>query len=64
VMPAKRGQADASGAFRFEDVPMQDGWVFAAMLSHRDVTFFFRDRRSYAGDKRNRTAADRVRNHA
>ena len=34
------GQADASGAFRFEDVPMQDGWVFAAMLSHRDVTFF------------------------
>ncbi len=34
------GSADASGAFRFENVPMQDGWVFAAMLSYHDVTFF------------------------
>lgn len=34
------GKADSSGAFRFENVPMQDGWVFAAMLSYHDVTFF------------------------
>jgi hypothetical protein len=34
------GKADSSGAFRFENVPMQDGWVFAAMLSYKDVTFF------------------------
>ena len=40
VMPAKRGKADASGAFRFENVTMQDGWVFEAMLSYHDVTFF------------------------
>lgn len=40
VMLAKRGVADSSGAFRFDDVPMQDGWVFAAMVSVNDVTFF------------------------
>jgi len=34
------GKADASGAFRFENVPMEDGWVFAVMLSYKDVTFF------------------------
>lgn len=34
------GKTDSSGAFRFENVPMQDGWVFAAMLSYHDVTFF------------------------
>jgi hypothetical protein len=34
------GTADAGGAFRFEDVPMQDGWVFAAMAGYNDVTFF------------------------
>ncbi len=34
------GAADLDGAFRFEDVPMKDGWVFAAMLSYNDVTFF------------------------
>ena len=34
------GEADSSGAFRFENVPMEDGWVFAAMLSYNDVTFF------------------------
>ncbi|MEK7312160.1 MAG: hypothetical protein AAB382_09320, partial [Chloroflexota bacterium] len=34
------GKADASGAFRFETVPMKDGWMFAAMLSYNDVTFF------------------------
>ena len=40
VMPAERGKADSSGAFRFENVPMQDSWVFAAMLSYHDVTYF------------------------
>ncbi len=34
------GVADSSGAFRFDEVPMQDGWVFAAMLSYNDVTYF------------------------
>ena len=34
------GRADASGAFRFDNVPMQDGWAFAAMLTYNDVTFF------------------------
>ena len=34
------GAADSSGAFRFEAVPMKDGWVFAAMLSYKDVTFY------------------------
>jgi hypothetical protein len=34
------GKADASGAFRFETAPMKDGWMFAAMLSYNDVTFF------------------------
>ena len=34
------GVADSSGAFRFETVPMKDGWVFAAMLSYLDVTFY------------------------
>ena len=33
-------KADSSGAFRFENVPMQDGWAFAVMLSYYDVTFF------------------------
>ncbi|MBI3177234.1 MAG: hypothetical protein HYZ35_04515, partial [Chloroflexi bacterium] len=34
------GVADSSGAFRFGDVPLQDGWVFAAMVLYKDVTFF------------------------
>ena len=34
------GVADSAGAFRFDDVPMKDGWVFAAMLSYNAVTFF------------------------
>ncbi|MEK9165062.1 MAG: hypothetical protein AAB342_06845, partial [Chloroflexota bacterium] len=34
------GVADSTGAFRFDEVPMQDGWVFAAMLTYNDVTFF------------------------
>ncbi len=34
------GVADSAGAFRFDDVPMKDGWVFAAMLVYNDVTFF------------------------
>ncbi len=36
----KDGKADSSGAFRFDGVPMQDGWTFAAMLSYKEVTFF------------------------
>ncbi|MBI3361494.1 MAG: hypothetical protein HY023_10330 [Chloroflexi bacterium] len=34
------GAADSSGAFRFDDVPLQDGWTFGAMLTYNDVTFF------------------------
>ena len=34
------GQSDDTGAFRFDDVPMQDGWAFSAMLTYNDVTFF------------------------
>ncbi len=34
------GVSDSSGAFRFDDVPMKDGWVFAAMLSYNEITFF------------------------
>ncbi len=34
------GVADSAGAFRFDDVPMKDGWVFTAMLAYNDVTFF------------------------
>ncbi len=34
------GTADAAGAFRFENVPLQDGWTFAAMGAYNDVTYF------------------------
>lgn len=34
------GVADSAGAFRFDEVPMKDGWVFAAMLAYNEVTFF------------------------
>jgi plastocyanin len=34
------GTADSAGAFRFDDVPMQAGWVFMAMLTHEAVTYF------------------------
>jgi len=34
------GVSDSSGVFRFDGVPMKDGWVFAAMLSYNDLSFF------------------------
>ena len=34
------GVADSAGVFRFDEAPMKDGWVFAAMLAYNDVTFF------------------------
>ena len=34
------GTLDQKGAFRFDNVKMQDGWIFAAMLVYNGVTFF------------------------
>lgn len=33
------GTADSSGKFRFDNVPIQDGWVFAVMLNYQNMTF-------------------------
>ncbi len=34
------GTVKERGAFRFDNVEMQDGWTLAAMLTYNDVTFF------------------------
>ncbi len=34
------GTVDEKGAFRFDNVEMQTGWTFAAMLAYNDVTFY------------------------